>query len=156
MRRVFHSRGVSSWTRFGRVLTGGLQDVRQVVARVDLAQPEGDDQAVHDPDVADSQPGPAEQPVLSLNLAVWREPLGFRGVTSITSFGTRFSTKNETPSLPASAFFAAAKRVWAATRLCAAVGAGVLCATLSAAPRLICTDESSAIRHSPLWTRDGA
>ena len=47
----------------GRVLSDALQDIDQIVIRVDVVQPTGDDQALQDADVAGTEFGPAEHPV---------------------------------------------------------------------------------------------
>ncbi len=48
-----------------RMLTDTLQDVDQIVVGVDLMQPAGDDQALHDADLGGAEFGPAEIPVLA-------------------------------------------------------------------------------------------
>lgn len=45
----------------GRMLAHTLQDVDQIVVRVDPVQPAGQDQAVHDPDMLGAESGRAEQ-----------------------------------------------------------------------------------------------
>ena len=44
----------------GRVLADALQDVDQVVVRIDLMQPAGHDETLHDADVLGAEFGPAE------------------------------------------------------------------------------------------------
>lgn len=47
----------------GRVLADTLENVDQIVVRVDVVQPTGCDQALDDADVLGAQLGPAEHPI---------------------------------------------------------------------------------------------
>jgi len=47
------------------MLPYALQDVDEVVVRVDVVKPAGDEQTLHDANVLGSQLGPAEEPVAS-------------------------------------------------------------------------------------------
>ena len=49
-----------------RMLTDALQDIDEVVVRIDLVQPAGHDQALHDPDVFGPEFGPTEHPVFAI------------------------------------------------------------------------------------------
>ena len=52
----------------GRVLADTLENVDQIVVRIDVVQPTGCDQALDDADVLGAQLGPAEHPIFAVML----------------------------------------------------------------------------------------
>ena len=67
----------------GRMLTNALQHIDEIIVRIDVMQPTGDQQALHDANVPGAEFGPTKQPVFATHRDHPQEFAGIRGQVSI-------------------------------------------------------------------------